>query len=224
MKQSIFAFPVSMAEFFGFERNANQIIFPNAVAWGVTAEQLAKFTLRRDIFEADYLVADNDGWQNPIFTKKRNDSATLLKETLSEIYEKNIVYNDTIDAETKGALHIHDMEGNCGATIPTPRTAPIVSLVVKEISILRVVFSDLLTPLSHAKPDSLAFCELAYKVDAPAPETAKDCTDRFLVSRSNSSFVFEQEQRGKKLYAYARWVNKNSKYGPWSEIITAIVP
>jgi hypothetical protein len=224
MKQSIFAFPVSMADFFGFQRNAYQIILPNAVAWGVPAEQLAKFTLRHDTFESDYLITDNDGWQNPIYTRARNDSAALLKETLSEIYEKNIVYNDTVDVATKGALHIHDMEGNSGVQIPTPRTAPVVSLEVKEISSLRVVFSDLLTPLSHAKPDGVAFCELAYKIDAPAPETVKDCTDRFLVSRSNSSLVFEPEQRAKKIYGFARWVNKNSKVGPWSGIVSAIIP
>jgi hypothetical protein len=56
------------------------------------------------------------------------------------------------------------------------------------------------------------------------PVTASDCHDRNYVSRSHASITFENEQRGKILYAFARWVNKNGKYGPWSGMISALIP
>lgn len=224
MKQSMFSFPVLQADFFGYQRNAYQIIFPNANAWSISAAQMAIFTERRDSFEVKYLVTDNDGWQNPIATQARNIAADLLKEILSEIYEKNIVYNDAVDADTKAALHIHFVEGNTGAITPAPRTKPIVTLASKETSMVHLVYVDSATPTSHAKPANVVFCEFHYKLDGAAPEIPKDCPERLFVSKSNTTIVFEPEQRGKKIYGFARWVNKNSKVGPWSDLVTAFIP
>ena len=224
MKQAIFSFPAQQSDFFSFERNAYKIIFPNAEAWNISLARLTTYTKLVDEFEKTYIIADNIESQNPLATRARNAAAELLKEALSEIYEKNIVYNDAVSADMKAALHIHYIEGNGGTILPAPRTTPIVSLKSKEISILHFYFSDTATPSTHAKPAGVAFCEFVYKMELPAPETQKDCFDRLYIPRSNFLIVFEQEQRGQKIFGFARWVNKNSKFGPWSDLITAIVP
>ena len=224
MTQLIYSFPAQQVEFFGYERTACQVIFGNGAGWGVSAAQLATLTLRRDTYEEACIVTDNNGLQNPIATKARNDAAISLKEILGEIYEQNIIYNTDVDDRTKGILHIHLLEGNTGTICPAPKTTPDVTLKSKEISILHLIYSDSATPSSHAKPDGVAFCEFVYTIDLPIPEAPKDCLDRYYISRSNTALVFEPEQRGKKIYGFARWVNKNSKFGPWSGMVSAIIP
>jgi hypothetical protein len=92
------------------------------------------------------------------------------------------------------------------------------------ISTLFVVFTDSATPASHAKPDNVAFCEINYKIDVPLPSGPEECPDEVNISRSHTAIVFTPAQRGKVVNGYARWVNKNGKIGPWSGLITAIVP
>jgi len=224
MKQSIFSFPVSPSEFFGYQRSAFQIISPKADDWDIQTDRMTNFTTRHIAYEDAYLVADNSGLQNPIATKARDDAALLLKETLSEIYLKNIINNDLVDERSKESLHIHLLEGNTGIAWPAPATIPNITLALKEISTLRFIYSDSATPSTHAKPDGVGFAEFAYTIGLPMPATAKDCPEKYYISRSNTLLVFGQEQRGQTIYGFARWVNKNSKTGPWSGIITAIIP
>jgi len=220
-----FTIPDSLPERFDYQRNATEIIPGNATAWGVPAPLVEELIAAHLDYEKTCVATTNSGVHNPIATAAREKAWALLKVTLSEIYEKYLLYNDAIDSDTRIALHIHPLAGGGAGTItPAPRTTPIVTLSLQEISVLHVMYSDSATPSSHAKPDGVAFCEFAYKIDLPAPETPKDCTERFFISRSNTAMVFEPEQRAKRIYGFARWVNKNSKTGPWSDVITAIIP
>ena len=102
--------------------------------------------------------------------------------------------------------------------------APIVSLNAEEVSVLHVSYADAPTPSVHSKPNNVAFCELVYKIDVPAPASPADCPERANIARSHEPIVFEPLQRGKQVSAFARWVNKNGKQGPWSGVVTAFVP
>jgi len=225
MSLESFSIPVSQADRFEFQRNAYQIIPNHADAWDIPAETIAKLTTEHNDYEDAYLLTSNIGTQNPIATAKRDSTWSLLITTLSGIYEKYILYNDAVDESTREALHIHYLAGGGAGTIsPAPRTTPVLSLSSKAISVLHGIYNDSATPSTHAKPDGVAFCEFAFKVDLPVPETPKDCPERYFLSRSNTAIVFGPEQRGKRVNGFARWVNKNSKTGPWSGIITAIIP
>jgi hypothetical protein len=45
-----------------------------------------------------------------------------------------------------------------------------------------------------------------------------------LATRSPFELVLEQSQRGKTLTMAARWQNERGELGPWSELVTSIVP
>lgn len=98
------------------------------------------------------------------------------------------------------------------------------SLVAEEASVLHVIYSDPSAPGTHYKPANVAFCELVYKLGDPVPKNAGECPERYNVCRSHEGIVFTQDQRGKTIYAFARWVNKNGKMGPWSDLVKAIIP
>ena len=45
-----------------------------------------------------------------------------------------------------------------------------------------------------------------------------------LATRSPLELIFEPEQRGKTVYFAARWQNRWGELGPWSEIVSAVIP
>jgi hypothetical protein len=45
-----------------------------------------------------------------------------------------------------------------------------------------------------------------------------------LATRSPGMLVFNSSQRGRTLYLAARWQNRRGELGPWSEIMSAIIP
>jgi hypothetical protein len=45
-----------------------------------------------------------------------------------------------------------------------------------------------------------------------------------LASRSPLELSFDPEERGKTVYLAARWQNRRGELGPWSDIISAIIP
>jgi hypothetical protein len=111
-----------------------------------------------------------------------------------------------------------------GAPSPAPSSTPILTLVSEEISVLHIVYADSGAPNTHYKPANVAFCEICYKVGDPTPATIAECTERYNISRSHEGMVFTPQQRGKNIYTYGRWVNKNGKLGPWSNLVSAIIP
>ena len=224
MTKEHYAVPVSPNACKDFESNAIDLCTVNAEAWGIPAEKLTKIQSKRTDYEKKYATASNRSTQSPGATAARDASWELLKTDLIDIYDHNILNNDAITVAHKQALCIRFLIGGKRSTTPTPTTTPVVTLASEEISVLYVVYSDSATPGSHAKPDNVAFCELKYKVDVPPPSKPDECLESVNISRSHTAVVFTPDQRGNKVFAYARWVNVNGKTGPWSGQITAIVP
>ena len=224
MTKEHYAVPVSPNACKDFESNAIDLCTVNAEAWGIPSEKLTKIQSKRTDYEKKYATASNRSTQSPGATAARDASWELLKTDLIDIYDHNILNNDAITVAHKQALCIRFLIGGKRSTTPTPTTTPVVTLASEEISVLYVVYSDSATPGSHAKPDNVAFCELKYKVDVPPPSKPDECLESVNISRSHTAVVFTPDQRGNKVFAYARWVNVNGKTGPWSGQITAIVP
>lgn len=224
MTKESYTVPVSPNACKDFESNALDLCTVNAVAWGIPNEKLTSINQKRINYEKKYAIANNRRTQNPAATAAREEKWELLKADLIDLYDHHILNNDAISAEDKEALYIHYLAGGGRSSTPAPTTTPIVILKSEEISVLYVVYSDSATPGSHAKPDNVAFCELKYKVDIPPPAGPEECPESMNVSRSHTAVVFTPDQRGKKVFAYARWVNVNGKTGPWSGQSSAIVP
>jgi hypothetical protein len=71
---------------------------------------------------------------------------------------------------------------------------------------------------------SVIYSFFNFSISNELPASQAECTDRYNIGRSHESIVFAPEQRGKTLYGFARWVNRNGKLGPWSGLFSAIIP
>ena len=169
-------------------------------------------------------MAHNKNTQSPAATAARDGVWNLLLPELIDLYDHHLVNNDAISIADKEALHIHGTSGSSGIPAPAPVSTPVITLVSEEISVLHVVYSDSASSGAHYKPANVAFCELNYKVGEPAPTGVEQCADRYNIARSHEGITFSGDQRGKMIYVYARWVNKNGKTGPWSGLVSGLIP
>lgn len=224
MSKESYSIPTGPSARFDYQRNAAETCTANAALWRISAERLTAIAPLRTDYELKYAVANNKSTQSPAATAAREGAWAPLEIALIDLYDHDILNNDAIPAEGKDMLHIHD--GATGGSVPAaaPTTTPVVTLAAEEISVLHVVFTDSATPTSHSKPANVAFCEIVYKVDAPAAALPAECPERANISRSHEAIVFTPVQCGKTVYAFARWVNRNGKFGPWSGMVTAIIP
>ncbi len=224
MSKETYSIPTSPSARFDFQRNAVEACTTNASLWKISTDRLTKIAPLRADYELKYAVTNNPSTQSPAATAARDAAWLPYGAALIDLYDHDILNNDDIPAEGKDMLHVHRTSTGGGTSAPAPTTTPVVSLTAEEISILHVVFSDSATPASHSKPANVAFCEIVHKIDAPVPVTPAECPDRANITRSHEAVIFTPEQRGKTVYAYSRWVNRNGKVGPWSGMVTAIVP
>jgi hypothetical protein len=65
--------------------------------------------------------------------------------------------------------------------------------------------------------------QIIEKYDAP-PADHNALTRSVLATRTPHTFEFTEEERGKTVYMAACWQNEKGQKGPWSEIVSAIVP
>ncbi|MDP4270369.1 MAG: hypothetical protein Q8909_09615 [Bacteroidota bacterium] len=224
MAKETYSLPVLPAAKYEFQRNAIELCTTNAVAWGIDQPRLTRIAPLRIDYEAKNAVTNNRSTQSPAATAARDAAWDALLPELVDLYNKDILNNDAIPAESKEALHVHYIGGGGSRTSSAPTTTPIVNLSAEEISVLHVNYADSATPSSHSKPDGVAFCEIWYKLDSPAPVTPDDCDKYCNISRSHDKIVFTPDQRGKVISGFARWVSKTGKTGPWGGIFTAFIP
>jgi len=223
MSQETFSIPSGPTAQHEFAANAVKLITINAKDWGVADAKLTKLTASFTDYDAKYAITSNSSTRSPTATIARNTAWDVLNIDLNDVYKHDLLNNDAITSSDKEALHIHESAGGSGVT-PAPTTTPLVSLTSEEIGALRVVYSDSSAPGTHYKPDNVVFCELWYQIGGTAPATPADCPESANISRSHAPLQFAPENRGKAVYAFARWVNRNGKTGPWSGIVTAFVP
>jgi len=224
MSKETYSIPTGPTARFDFQRNAITLTRAYAAAWGIAEPILLLVAGLATTYELKYAVANNKSTQSPGATTARDAAWVPLEVALIDLYDHYLVNHDAISAADKDALHIHSSVGSTGTPSVAPTSTPVVMLVSEEISVLHVVYSDSAAPGTHYKPANVAFCEINYKVGDPAPTTVAQCVERYNIGRSHEGIVFGPEARGKMIYAYARWVNRNGKFGPWSGMVSALIP
>jgi hypothetical protein len=107
--------------------------------------------------------------------------------------------------------------------IPASKSRPELSIVVVDVRRLGVNFHDLLGG-SKARPYGMIGASIQHATLPEPPLDPNELTQTTLATRTPHIFEFTEEERGKKVYFAACWQNERGERGPWSEIVSAIIP
>jgi hypothetical protein len=114
---------------------------------------------------------------------------------------------------------------HAGGRSPHPVDRIFIDLIVKPLGnlVLSAAFVNRDTG-SSVIPYYLSGAVIYYAVSDTPAVNQNELPYARLATRSPLELIFNPEQRGKTVYLAARWQNGRGELGPWSEIVSAIIP
>jgi hypothetical protein len=76
----------------------------------------------------------------------------------------------------------------------------------------------------RGKPTKVHGAQILYEIRDEPPAVAEDLRHSSFATITTMVYTFTEAERGKRVYFAARWENSSGKKGPWSDVISAIIP
>jgi hypothetical protein len=212
--------PKKDSELVPWSANFTSQIEANAVAWSISAGEVAALRTANDSFAALQKQADSPA-KNSIVVAEKNAARTTLEgiiRTLAGFRLKNPIITDA--ERIAMGLHVHD---TTPSTIFPPHSRPEFDIDVVDFRRLKVTFHDQGSD-SKARPYGVNGAVIIYAVLDTPPADHSALTRSLLATRTPHVLEFTEEERGKTVYLAICWQNEKGEKGPFSEIESAIIP
>jgi hypothetical protein len=121
------------------------------------------------------------------------------------------------------ALEIATGEGRGNRRNPDPTTHPDISIDYSILAWLIIHFWDQ-NATSKAKPHGVHGVEFKWVMQDERPAKAEDMPDSLVSTSSPLTLKFTDDDRGKRIWFCLRWESTTGGKGPWTEIMSAIIP
>ncbi|MDR2361734.1 MAG: hypothetical protein LBD91_03305 [Prevotellaceae bacterium] len=155
--------------------------------------------------------------------KAKNDARKALVQALRLAIMQYLTYNQYLtdaDRENLG-LPIHK---TTRTEAPVATEAPDMDIDTSVISRITIHFFEKGSGHKKGKPDGQHGAEIVWLLSDTPVVRWDELSHSDVDTNSPYTLVFEHDQRGKTIYFALRWVNTSSKKGPWSDIMSAIIP
>jgi hypothetical protein len=183
--------------------------------------------------DSDLLPKKNDwdvAWMAYVDPATRTPLITFTKTEKRVTYEKSL---RKLVKNLQGNTHVTDDDlRGMGIAIPSSsrRPAP-VALTYPDYDIdsstirrLVVNFYDQGQKRSKGKPTGQHGAEIRWAMRDTPPTSLKDLINSSFDTRSPFVLDFDESDRGKTVYFCLCWENTRGEKGPWSEILSAVIP
>jgi hypothetical protein len=164
----------------------------------------------------------NPATRTKIITFDKNEARNVYQPQLSKLID--MLKSDPVvtpsDLEAMGIV-----TGKGGGSIhhPAITTRPDFDVDSSMIRRLKVVYRDQ-GAKSRAKPHGVHGVEIRWMIlDAP-PQDISELTNSSFSTRPPFTLEFTEHERGKTVWFCLRWESTTGEKGPWSEIVSAIIP
>jgi hypothetical protein len=212
--------PKKDSELVTWTENFVMVLNQHGQAWGIPAEEVRVIQVALDTFKSLHTITKSPE-KTSVIVAQKNEARTVLTSLIRGMVDfrlKNpIITNDQLIAL---GLHVKD---KTPTTIPPPSTRPYHIIKVVDSRRIEVDFQDEKTT-SKAKPYGCLGAVVYYAVLATPPTKPESLTRTVLATRTPHKLEFTEEERGKTVYIALRWQNEKGQLGPWSEILSAIIP
>jgi hypothetical protein len=152
----------------------------------------------------------------------RAEKAVAVSKTIRDFVNTFLRFNRAVtdDDRVQLGLNVPDVKPT---PAPVPATYPDVDPDSSVIMRITLHYRDKGSS-SRAKPAGVHGAEIRWAIlDAPPAET-DDLLHFDFSTHTPHTFEFKESERGKTVYFRLCWENTRGQKGPWSEIISAIIP
>jgi hypothetical protein len=107
--------------------------------------------------------------------------------------------------------------------VPVPESRPVLEIHPTASRTVQVAFHDN-AGLTKARPKGVTGAVIRWDILDEPPRTADSLTRSVFDTKSPYTFVFDEDQRKQTLYLAAAWQNTRGQQGPWSDIVSTVIP
>jgi hypothetical protein len=201
--------------------NRTRIGFLSGSPQGIWLEE--EFFVKLAVFVAAYLA-----WMESESERTPHQLTALLaaEKAFRKVYRKlytgflkeNPLVTDN-DLEDM-ALPKHHAGGITPAPVAT--TVPWVKVRLRVVRHLTFDFGG--SETSKAKPDGQHGMEMTGRAGGDKPSGLGDLTHSYFDTHTPLDIEFREDERGQTFWFAVRWENTTGEKGPWSEIMSAVIP
>jgi hypothetical protein len=214
--------PSNTFEFQNLVHDVRKQAGDNQTAWDISSTALTELDAPIAAFDAAVLISENPETRTSAAIAKRDRMRRSLEDFLRPFIQGQLINNRRVPAEALKAmgLPVHDHHPT---PAPDPVEVPELDATPESSGIVKVRFRRV---AGHGKPPGVKTLEICMVVtDSPnPPEDWSALHESVLATRSPLRIVRSGHERGKWLHLAGRWVNTRGVKGPWSSIISGLIP
>jgi hypothetical protein len=208
-------FYVWVATFFGY-------LIANLQRFGIAESVIAPLVSLRDDFEAKYTVALSPSTRTKANVLAKINAIKALKTALRTFVKEYLTWNHLVTDEDRDNLGL-PVYKKTRTLLPVPTSYPSFKIDSSMIRVLGIYFRDAESE-GRAKPFGVHGAEIKWGISDVAVVNPDDLLHSAIDTRSPFKLEFRGDERGKTVWFCLRWENMKGDKGPWSEIVSAIIP
>jgi hypothetical protein len=189
--------------------------FPKAIYDALVALS-DEFSLKLD-------AAENPATRTKLSVQAKNTVRTTLKAKVRLSVKEYLTYNHAVTDEDRDGLGI-PIHKTTRTPSQVATTYPDYDIDSGTIRRLILNFYDQGQKKSKAKPDGQHCAEIRWAMRDTPPASLKDLVNSSVDTHTPFTLEFDENERGKTVYFCLCWENTRGEKGPWSEIMSAIIP
>jgi hypothetical protein len=186
--------PAKEADFAAWSANLIAVSKAHLAEWKLPKAPLAELETLYGEFKTLHEKCQTASYTK-LDTRAKNEKKAALKKAEGIFVRNNLQNNDAMTNNGREAL---------------PRT---IQIKFRAGGIAR-----------WGKPEYARGFECRWAMADAPPARIEELSRSESATRSPLEMTFEEDQRGRRLYFVTRWENGAAKKGPWSEILSAVIP
>jgi hypothetical protein len=189
----------------------------------IPEDTITKLTSLVEDFTDAYNIAHNPATRTKVSIQRRVDARKVLEKYTREIVNEYISKNHLLtngDRETLG--------------LPIPKTTrtpspiavkyPAIEININVLRQITIYFFPLGGRRRSAKPEGQTAVEIRWRISDTPIVDINELTQSSIDMRSPFTMKFEGHDRGKIVYFALRWLNTRGEPGPWTNVISTVIP
>jgi hypothetical protein len=153
-------------------------------------------------------------------TAEKNRTRKAFEKALRDFVKAFLEYSPFVSDHDRDEMRIpiHD-----ATPVPPPATFPEYDIDTSIPNRLSLRIWDEASK-KKAKPAGVHGAEIRWELRDKPPAKAEDLINSDFATRTPHTFEFTGDKQGKRAYFCVRWENPKGEKGPWSAIVSAVIP
>jgi hypothetical protein len=189
--------------------------------FGFPSDEYVKLTTQRDDFVQKLEIADEPATRTQPAVLAKDRARELLEVTIRQDVKEYLQFNRNVTDEDRAklGLPIYKTEHT---PAPVAETYPWTKVLTDLIRHLKIEYGS--GENSRAKLAGQHGVEVAAVISDEKPTDIGELVHSYFSTHSPLDIEFKEEDRGKTFWFAIRWENTRGVKGPWSAILSVVIP